>query len=76
MAKFLHLLKGDEGAIAAPVIARNSEEPGVDVTVVLLHGAPRPPLPARVHVRRLGEDGLDYSSLLDLIFDSDRVTAW
>jgi hypothetical protein len=76
MATFLHLLKGDAGTIAAPVIARNSEEPGVDVTVVLLHGAPHLPLPARVRVRRLGEDGLDYSSLLDLIFDSDHVIAW
>jgi hypothetical protein len=76
MAKFLHLLKADAGAIAAPVIERNSREPGVDVTVVLLHGAPRPSLPAGVRVRRFGEDGLDYSSLLDLIFDSDHVITW
>ena len=76
MARFLHLLKGDAGAMAAPVIEQNSREPGVDVTVVLLHEAPRPSLPPGVRVRRLGEDGLDYSSLLDLIFDSDHVITW
>ena len=76
MAKFLHLLKGDAGAIAVPVIRENSREPGVDVTVVLLHGAPDPSLPPGVRVRRLGEDGLDYAALLDLIFDSDHVVTW
>ena len=76
MAKFLHLLKGDAAAVAAPVIAENSRQPGVDITVVLLEGGACPPLPTSVRLRRLGEDDLDYSSLLDLIFTSDHVITW
>jgi len=76
MAKFLHLLKSDANPLAAAVVEQNSREPGVDVTVVLLPGAPRPDLPGGVHVRQLGEDGFGYSALLDLIFESDHVISW
>jgi hypothetical protein len=76
MARFLHLLKSDSAAVAAPVIEQNSRQPGADVTVILLDGALSAALPSSVHVRRLGEGGLDYSGLLDLIFDSDHVLSW
>jgi hypothetical protein len=76
MAKFLHLLKSDANPLAVSVIEQSSREPGRDVTVVLLHGAPRPDVPAGVRVRQLGEDGFGYSALLDLIFESDHVVTW
>ena len=76
MARFLHLLKVDSGALAAPVIERNRLEPGARVTVVLLDGAAAPALPAGVTVRRLAPGDLDYSALLDLIFESDHVITW
>ena len=76
MPRFLHLLKGDSGAVAGPVIEAQSGEPGADITVVLLEGATPLPLPASVRIRRLGAGDLDYSSLLDLIFDSDHVITW
>ncbi len=76
MASFLHLLKADSGALAAPVIERNRLEPGARITVVLLDGATPPALPVGVTVRRLAPDDLDYSALLDLIFESDHVITW
>ena len=77
MAKFLHLLKGDDSTrLAVPVIAANCRQPGADVTVVLLEGAPPPALPPAARVRRLAEGDLDYASLLDLIFESDHVVTW
>jgi hypothetical protein len=76
MARFVHLLKSDSSALAAPIIEENSRQPGAEVTVVLLEGAGDPPLPAGVRVRRLAADDLDYSSLLDLIFASDHVVTW
>ncbi|HEV8438403.1 MAG TPA: hypothetical protein VGT40_09945 [Methylomirabilota bacterium] len=76
MPRFLHLLKGDAPPLAATVIAQNCREPEAEVTVVLLDGAPPPALPAAVRVRRLADDDLDYSALLDLIFQSDHVLSW
>ncbi len=76
MARFLHLLRGDSAALAAPVIEKNYREPGAEVTVVLLDGATPPPLPPGARVRRLADSDLDYSSLLDLIFESDHVISW
>jgi hypothetical protein len=75
MGRALHLLKGSALALALPVIARQGEDPGVHVTVVLLHGVEAPALPEGVEVRRLGRD-LSYSDLLDLIFASDHVVTW
>jgi hypothetical protein len=75
MASFLHLLKGDSGALAAPVIDATLQS-GAEVTVVLLDGARPPALPPAVQVRRLGTGDLDYSGLLDLVFASDHVISW
>ena len=44
------------------------------VTVAVLNGAPLPKLPPAVHVHRVPDD-LSYDQLLDLIFESDQVTA-
>jgi hypothetical protein len=76
MPTFLHLLKGDSASLAAPVIEANSREPGATVTVVLLDGTKPPALPTSVRVRHLSPSDLDYSTLLDLIFESDRVISW
>ena len=75
MARFLHLVKRDSPALAVAVAGRTLGEPGGEVTVVLLPGAPAPSLPAGVTVRRLDGD-LDYGQLLDLIFASDHVVTW
>jgi len=73
MARYLHLVRRDSGALAGPVIT--GAEPGAEVTVVLLEGGAAPPMPAGARVLRLG-DGLDYAGLLDLVFASDHVIAW
>ena len=76
MSRFLHLLKDDSTTLAVPVIAEQCRQPGANVTVVLLDGAPPPALLSAARVRRLAEDDLDYASLLDLIFESDHVVTW
>jgi len=76
MPAFLHVLKGDSAPLAAPVIEANAREPGAKVTVVLLDDATPPSLPSSVTVRRLAPADLDYSALLDLIFQSDHVISW
>ena len=74
MPRFLHLLKRDSPPLAADIVARQLQESGAEVIVVLLDGA-APPLPAGVAVKRLGAD-LDHDKLLDLIFESDHVVTW
>jgi len=76
MTTFLHLVKHDSIAAAAAVIEANAREPHATVTVVLLDAIPALALSEAVHVRRLAADDLDHSTLLDLIFESDRVVAW
>jgi hypothetical protein len=76
MPTFLHLLKGDSAPLAIPIIEASSREPNAKVTVVLLDGTMPPVLPPTVLVRRLSPSDLDYSGLLDLIFQSDRVISW
>ena len=76
MPTFLYLLKGDSAPLAAPIIEATTREAGAEVTVVLLDGAKPPVLPPVVRVRHLSPSDLDYSSLLDLIFQSDRVISW
>ncbi|MBI2527706.1 MAG: hypothetical protein HYV93_17205 [Candidatus Rokubacteria bacterium] len=76
MPRYLHLLKSDSGQLAAPVIESIGREPDSSVTVVLLDDAPPPPLPHTARLLRLGDAPLDYSGLLDLIFEADRVIVW
>jgi len=76
MATFLHLVSGECGPFAASVIDANRREAGSRVTVVLLPGAALPPLDPDVPVRRLAIGDLDYSALLDLIFEHDHVITW
>ncbi len=81
MPRFLHLLKTDfiSPAVLA-VIERQSREPGTEITVVLMHGAPAPPLPSGVIIHRLAENdssgSITHSRLLDLIFEADSAIAW
>jgi len=80
MPRVLHLLKAGDHPTAQSVIERQSRQPGITVTVVLLHGASVPALPKAVAVRRLAgegrEGGLTHSELLDLIFAADSVISW
>ncbi|HTK91041.1 MAG TPA: hypothetical protein VL948_12370 [Verrucomicrobiae bacterium] len=73
MARYLHLVGPDAGALAGLVIA--GAEPGAEITVVLLDDVAARPMPAGARVLRLGA-GLDYAGLLDLVFASDHVIAW
>lgn len=74
MAAVIHLVKGGDAALAAATIA-GQRAAGHRVTVALLHGAPPPPLPAGVEVRRVPED-LDYPALLEALFAADQVITW
>jgi hypothetical protein len=74
MPRFLHLIKRDSPPLATDLVARQFQESGAEVTVVLLDGA-APALPAGVAIKRLGAD-LDHDTLLDLIFTSDHVVTW
>jgi hypothetical protein len=76
MAGVLHLLKRDAPPLAAPVIDAMWREAKSPVTVVLLGGAVAPALAPDITVRRLGDGDLDYSALLDLIFEADQVITW
>ena len=76
MAGVLHFLKRDAPPLAAPVIDAMRREAKSPVTVVLLAGTVAPALAPDITVRRLGDGDLDYSALLDLIFEADRVIAW
>jgi hypothetical protein len=76
MPRFVHILKPDACALAAPVIEQNAAEPDARVTVVLLHGAPAPSVAPSVTVRRLAPGDLDHAGLLELIFESDHVLTW
>jgi hypothetical protein len=74
MPTALHLLKGGDPALALAAIARQVDA-GDAVRVVMLNGAPAPPLPAGVTVRRV-PDELSYLALLEEIFAADQVVAW
>ena len=76
MPHYLHLLKADSGPLAAPVMESAGREPESSVTFVLLDDAPPPRLPDGARVMKLGDTPADYSRLLDLIFESDRVIVW
>jgi hypothetical protein len=76
MASVLHLLKRDSSPLAAPVIEAMRRGTENRATVVLLAGAVAPALAPDITVRRLADGDLDYSALLDLIFEADRVITW
>ena len=74
MARALHLLKDGDVALALAAVARHLAE-GDTVTVVALHGAAVPPLPAGATLHRVPEE-LSYDQLLEAIFGADHVIAW
>lgn len=74
MARVLHLLKGDDAALALTVMAQQRAA-GDDVTVALLPGAVAPRLPAEVRVRRVPTE-LSWDALLEQIFEADQVITW
>jgi hypothetical protein len=76
MTRYLHLVPADGRALAGLVIAAQAAEAGATVTVVVLYDGAPPELPPGVRVRRLAPGDLDHRSLLDLIFEHDRVITW
>ena len=74
MAKALHLLKGEDSDLAAATVARQLAA-GDTVTVIALHGAAVPGLPAGIVVRRVPEE-LSWEQLLEAMFEADQVIAW
>jgi hypothetical protein len=74
MARVLHVFKGDHGAEAVAVIARQLAA-GDEVTVALLVGVEPPTLPNVVTVHRV-PDELSYERLVESIFASDSVVTW
>jgi hypothetical protein len=74
MARALHLLKGEDSDLAAATVARQLAT-GDTVTVIALHGATIPALPAGVVVRRVPEE-LSWEQLLEAMFEADQVIAW
>ena len=74
MPSALHLLKSADATLAVATIAKEVAA-GDAVTVVLLHDAAAPGLPAGVGVRRVPGD-MTYDQLLDAMFAADHVIAW
>ncbi len=74
MARVLHLLKGDDPALALAVIAQQ-QAAGDEIGVALLPGAPAPALPAGVTLQRV-PDELGWDALLERIFEADQVITW
>ena len=75
MAQALHLIKRDDpDGLAAATVARQLAA-GDTVTVVALHGALIPSLPAGALVRRVPED-LSWDALLQAVFQADQVITW
>jgi len=84
MPRVLHLVKDPANRTALDVIARQTGDPAVTVSVVLMQGAVRLAEPVPGEVFRLHEHGgsgspypaIDHARLLDLIFASDTVVTW
>jgi hypothetical protein len=74
MARVLHLLKGDDAALALVVIAQQ-QAAGDDVSVGLLPGASASALPAGIPLSRI-PDQLSWEALLERIFEADQVITW
>jgi hypothetical protein len=77
MPRHLHLVGPDAHVpLAVPVIAAEAGAPDALVTVALLEGAVAPALPPGVSVVSIEPGAPGHAALLELIFASDRVTAW
>jgi hypothetical protein len=87
MPRVLHLVKDPANAVALDVIRAQAAEPGVRLSVVLMHDAVQmtEPLPGQVYRLRDEHPGLPAPSetetigsaeLLDLIFAADSVVTW
>jgi hypothetical protein len=74
MPRVLHLLKGDDAALALAVVEQQRAA-GDDVTVALLPGTAAPPLPAGVALLRV-PDELSWEALLERLFGADQVITW
>ncbi len=87
MPHVLHLVKDPANVAALDVIRAQAAEPGVRLSIVLMHDAVRltEPLPGRVYRLQDGHPGLPTppdtdtigsAELLDLIFAADSVVTW
>lgn len=74
MAKALHLVKGEHDGLVAATVARQLVA-GDTVTVVAIHGATLPALPAGIVAQRVPDD-LSWEALLEAMFEADQVIAW
>ena len=74
MGRALHLVKTDDTGLVAATVAKQLAA-GDTVTVVALHGAAVPTLPAGAVVRRVPDD-LSWDALLEAMFQADQVVAW
>jgi hypothetical protein len=81
----LHLVKDPANATALEVIRSQGADPGVRLSVVLMHDAVRLTESLPGHVYRLGDgrlpqptpdDAIGPAELLDLIFAADSVVTW
>jgi len=87
MPHVLHLVKDPANAAALDVIRAQGSEPGMRLSVVLMHDAAglTETLPGHVYRLRkghsglpapLGSDTIGSVELLDLIFAADSVVTW
>jgi hypothetical protein len=74
MSRVLHLLKGNDPALALAVVAQQ-QAAGDEITVVLLPGTPAPVLPAGVALHHVPAE-LSWETLLEHIFAADDVITW
>ena len=87
MPHVLHMVKDSGNTAALEVIRAQATEPGMRLSVVLMHDAVRltEPLPGQVYRLReehsdlpapSGSDTIGPAELLDLIFAADSVVTW
>ena len=74
MSRVLHLLKGDDAALALAVMDQQRAA-GDDVTVALLPGTRAAAQPAGVTLRCVPAE-LSWEDLLERIFEADQVITW
>ena len=87
MPHILHLVKDPGNATAIEVIRAQAADPGMRLSVVLMHDAVRlaEPLPGQIYRLRdghldlpaqSGSDAIGPAELLDLIFMADSIVTW